>query len=40
MFLQGVRQKDIWLVENMVVLREDDDPGLLKLRQEVPSQDR
>ena len=43
MFLQGVRQEDNWLVENMVVLlREDDDPGLLKLavRQEVPSPNR
>ena len=43
MFLQGVRQTDNWLVENMVVLlREDDDAGLLKLavRQVVLSRDR
>src|SRR4051812_1446068 len=43
MFLQGVLEKDNWLVENMVVLlREDDDASLLNLavRQEVLSQDR
>jgi hypothetical protein len=43
MFVQGVRQNDNGLVENMVVLlREDDDTGLLKLavRQKVLSQER